>query len=238
MKLFFVEGNIGTGKSTFLRMLQEMYPEKVQVIYEPVDVWSSIKDADGTNMLDYFYKNPHRYAYTFQNLAFISRIEKLKEIDMTKEFVFIERSIWSDKNVFASNCLDTGLMSEMEFAIYMKWFNWMEELVDSKVPNRNFIYLKSSTQTCSSRIEQRARPEENKISLDYLSKLELKHDQWLKYEKNVMTINSSGNYKDDPSMFAELVKPIFAYKKQPDLQTFVETAARDLLRSAVKRFLD
>jgi hypothetical protein len=32
-----VEANIGSGKSTFLRLLKEKYPEKFNVIYEPLD---------------------------------------------------------------------------------------------------------------------------------------------------------------------------------------------------------
>ena len=64
--VYFVEGNIGTGKSTFLKMIEKCYPDDCQVIYEPLDTWTSFKDKEGVNILGHFYKDPKRYAYTFQ----------------------------------------------------------------------------------------------------------------------------------------------------------------------------
>ena len=53
-KIIFVEGNIGTGKSTFLKMIEKCYNDKYQVIYEPVDLWTNFKDSKGKNILKYF----------------------------------------------------------------------------------------------------------------------------------------------------------------------------------------
>ena len=100
--VFFIEGNIGTGKSTFIKNLQEIYNcEDSQFIQEPVDVWKDTKDNDNKNILEYFYKDMHRFCYLFQSYAFISRINQIDQIDKSCEFVFIERSVFCDKNVFA-----------------------------------------------------------------------------------------------------------------------------------------
>ena len=44
---------------------------QVSVVPEPVDTWQNIKG--GGNILDAFYKQPERYAYTFQNYVFLTR---------------------------------------------------------------------------------------------------------------------------------------------------------------------
>ena len=52
MSLIFVEGNIGTGKTTFVEFLEHnLKPEKYNIIYEPVDEWQKLKDPNGKNIL-------------------------------------------------------------------------------------------------------------------------------------------------------------------------------------------
>ena len=45
--------------------------ELVEVVPEPVGEW---QDVDGANLLDVFYKDPQRYAYTFQSYVFVTRL--------------------------------------------------------------------------------------------------------------------------------------------------------------------
>ncbi len=40
---------------------------------EPIDKWQNV-DGKGANMLDEFYSNPKRFAYTFQNYVFVTRV--------------------------------------------------------------------------------------------------------------------------------------------------------------------
>lgn len=178
MQIFFVEGNIGTGKSTFLSVIEKNFSDVAQVIYEPVDVWTSFTDNENRNILDYFYSDPKRYAYMFQNLAIISRIERVKMIDRTKQFVFIERSIWSDKFVFALQCHENNVLSDIEFKIYSRSFDWMEESITNAVQGKKFIYLDSNPEICYKRIHTRGRPEEQTISMEYLKQLDAKHKEW------------------------------------------------------------
>ncbi len=198
--VFFIEGNIGTGKSTFLKMIENMKDNRYQVIYEPVDTWTSFTDSSGKNILQYFYDDPKRFAYTFQNTAFISRVEKLKEIDESKKAVFIERSIWSDKHIFAKNCFESGTMSEIEYKLYLKWFTWLEENVGFKY-NHEFVYLQCLPELSFERMQTRSREEESGVTLDYLSQIYTKHEQWFKdlakEQKVPITIlNAAANFKD------------------------------------------
>ena len=54
-KWFIIEGNIGTGKSTFLKKLNEDLD--CEIIYEPLEQWIETKDEDNKNILDHFYKD-------------------------------------------------------------------------------------------------------------------------------------------------------------------------------------
>ena len=66
--VFFIEGNIATGKSTILDLLEKHIPN-CQIIKEPLHTWQNIEDTEG-NILDHFYKTPEKIAYAFQSLAF------------------------------------------------------------------------------------------------------------------------------------------------------------------------
>ena len=48
-----------------------------QVVPEPVDKWQNV-DGKGGNMLDEFYSNPQRFAYTFQNYVFVTRVMQVR----------------------------------------------------------------------------------------------------------------------------------------------------------------
>ena len=52
-----------------LKMLRQYF--NIQVVYEPHEKWQDVK---GENLLDQFYRDGNRWAYTFQTYAFITRI--------------------------------------------------------------------------------------------------------------------------------------------------------------------
>ena len=176
-RIFFVEGNIGSGKTTFLKELMKAYPDMCQVIYEPLDEWRSVVDANGENILDHFYRDMSRTAYTFQSLAFLTRARSLESIDPTVPFVFVERSVFSDMEVFAKNCVANGAMSSIEWAVYTKWFDWMVQ----KLPlaNASHIYLRCAPDISLQRLHHRNREEEHSIAPDYIRALHERHEHWL-----------------------------------------------------------
>ncbi len=49
-KLITIEGNIGGGKSTLIKLLRESYPE-YYIIDEPVDQWMLMKDSSSNKSL-------------------------------------------------------------------------------------------------------------------------------------------------------------------------------------------
>jgi deoxyadenosine/deoxycytidine kinase len=177
-----IEGNIGAGKSTFLKILQGNLD--AEIIFEPTNKWQS--DDDDNNLLHLFYKDTPRWAYTFQSYAFISRVQTiLQHQTQPKGAVqFLERSIYCDRFCFAKTCYEAGLMSALEWHIYKEWFAWLSEK-HTPLPS-GFIYLKTDPEVCFKRVLKRHRQEEGSISIDYLKSLHQRHEEWLVHQKGIM----------------------------------------------------
>ena len=76
--LISIEGSIGVGKSSLLHLLKDSLVDAT-FIREPVDEWHTIVDADGKDILQTFYDDIKRYAYTFQNIGYITRMNHIVE---------------------------------------------------------------------------------------------------------------------------------------------------------------
>lgn len=173
-KYFALEGNIGAGKSTFLKVINTFL--NAQVVFEPHEKWQSIA---GENLLDRFYADTQRWAYTFQTYAFITRILEREKAARknTHPFQILERSVFSDRYCFAQNCYELGLMNALEWKLYQEWFAW---LVDTyTVKPSGFIYMQTDPKVCYKRLLKRNRTEEAGVSLEYLELLHNKHEKWL-----------------------------------------------------------
>jgi len=172
---FIVEGNIGAGKSTFLNVLNRYLD--VDLVYEPCSRWQKVEGDE--NLLENFYNDTPRWAYTFQTYAFVTRVLELEKHarESHNPIHVLERSVFSDRYCFAKNCYELDLMSRLEWKLYKDWFNW---LVDNYVPIPNgFIYLRVDADVCFDRLTKRNRHEESSVSLDYLKLLGNKHEDWL-----------------------------------------------------------
>ncbi|KAF6264466.1 hypothetical protein COO60DRAFT_1634365 [Scenedesmus sp. NREL 46B-D3] len=148
-------GNISAGKSTFLGYITNNNAElqdALGVVHEPVDQWQSVPTVEGgtLNLLDRFYSDPERYAYTFQNYVFMSRVlQERNSTGMRKPVRLMERSVFSDRMVFVRAVRESGWMGDVELAVYDSW------------------------------LKMRGRHEEDSISIDYLEGLHAKHEDWL-----------------------------------------------------------
>lgn len=60
-----------------------------------MDKWQNIQDANGgkpSNLLEAFYQNPERYAYTFQNYVFVTRLMQVRAHHLSDQLAWAERS--------------------------------------------------------------------------------------------------------------------------------------------------
>ena len=191
-----IEGNIGSGKSTLLANLREYFKTNDNVVFlkEPVDEWEKIKDKNGVTILEKFYADQEKYSFPFQMMAYVSRIKVLrdtlrekieKNIIANKEnqhFIIItERSLHTDKMVFAKMLYDTGKIEYINYQIYLNWF----DTFSSEFPVHKVVYVKTSPKKCYERISKRSREGEDNIPLKYLESCSLYHDNML--DKKLIT---------------------------------------------------
>ena len=182
-----VQGNIAAGKSTFVESLRQQYEGNSRVCFlqEPVDEWSTITDEEGKTMLALFYGNQKRYAFSFQMMAYISRLALLKRaIAKNYDIIITERSLETDRQIFAKMLYNDGKIASVEYQIYLKWFDEFKR----DFPEENVIYVKTDPEISAQRVTKRGREGEI-IPLEYLQKC---HDYHL------FSIDSNSAYRNHP----------------------------------------
>jgi deoxyadenosine/deoxycytidine kinase len=189
-----IEGNIGSGKSTLLSNLHKHYKDIGNVVFlkEPVDEWEKIKDEKGITMLEKFYADQEKYSFPFQMMAYVSRLKVLRDAlkdirektnkngTNKKTIIITERSLYTDKMVFAKMLYDSGKIEYINYQIYLNWFNTFSE----EFPVDKIVYVKTSPARCYSRIIKRNREGESVIPLDYLNSCNNYHDTMLDQSSN------------------------------------------------------
>lgn len=193
-----IEGNIGSGKSTLVEELRKIYSGKPNICFlqEPVDIWDTIKDKDGTTMLTKFYGDTQKYSFAFQMMAYISRLSLLKKaLKQNYDVIVVERSMYTDKMVFAKMLYDDKNIEEVEYQIYNKWF---DEFIED-IPPIKVIYVKTSPEVANQRVQKRGRMGEV-IPLDYLKNCHKYHEDWLNNNTTKLTIEADVDVELKPEI--------------------------------------
>lgn len=195
--IYSIEGNIGSGKSTFVGILRQFFGDDENIVFmeEPVDIWESIQDSNGENIIEKFYRDSKKYSFAFQMMAYISRLSMLQKIvdENPNKIIICERSLYTDKNVFAKMLYDSGSIEEVEYQIYLKWF---EEFMNN-LPEIKFMYVRVNPEKSHERVLKRQRKGEN-IPLDYLKSCHEYHENWLN-ENNHVILVLNGNSDKNPT---------------------------------------
>lgn len=182
-----IEGNIGIGKSTLLNFLKKKFNKlnmnDIVFLQEPVSDWEKIK-VNNITILEKFYEEPEKYAFSFQLMAFISRLVILqKTIEKNPNAIIIcERCLLTDKYIFAQMLYDTEKIDSYSFQIYNLWFNYFFD----KLPKHKHIYLKSGLNLITRQINNRKRTGENKIDIHYLAKCNTYHNNFFINNDNLL----------------------------------------------------
>jgi deoxyadenosine/deoxycytidine kinase len=179
--MYIVEGNIGVGKSTFLKLISQNL-SGVKVLPEPTENWTG--QVFGQSLLDNFYKDPKRWAYTLETLAMICRArDHIREQEKNLTNLVMERSIYSGHYCFALNGYQSGFFTDLEWKIYNEWVDFL--LTKKCQAPLGFIYLKADPEMCMKRIQKRSRISETSISLDYIKQIHHWHEKFLIQKENL-----------------------------------------------------
>ena len=173
-----IAGNIGVGKTTFTEVLAKKY--NWDEYYESV--------IDNPYLSD-FYGDMKRWSFNLQIYFLQHRFAGQLEISNKNNGVIQDRTIYEDVQIFAKNLYELGHMSKRDWETYQNLFHNMVQFLKS--PNV-IVYLKASTDTLISRIENRNRDFEKNIDVEYLHQLNSCYNNWAKNEKelNIITIDT------------------------------------------------
>jgi deoxyguanosine kinase len=203
-----IEGNIGSGKSTLLTELKAQYASDPTICFleEPVNIWNTIVDASGMTILEKYYADQTRYAFSFQMMAYISRISVMRAaLKHNYRIIIIERSVYTDSAVFAKMLFDDKKIEDIEYLIYTKWVN---EFI-SDFPPVKFIYVRAEPEVSFQRVQIRGRPGEI-ISLEYLQNCHKYHEDWLMIEnkKPLLLLDANVDVKNDTNTLQKWIQLI------------------------------
>lgn len=212
--LLFVEGNIGAGKSTFLKMIEQNIPATVTL--EPCDEWQSVS---GQNLLDAYYQDGNRWGALFQIYASMTRVRKQQAESLRADVLQImERSWYCDRYCFQQIMYDLGFLDDLSLSIVKELWDFVIAGVQKPI---GFIYLRVEPEVCMERMKDRARDEESSVSLDYLQRLHGYHESLLVHKSScadlkdipVLILDGSLNFRDDKAVQQSFVRQILDFLK-------------------------
>jgi len=189
-----VAGNIGVGKTTFTKKVSEVFG------------WSPYYESVIDNpYLNDFYKDMHRWSFNLQIYFLYHRFRSHQEMLNSHIGVIQDRTIYEDVEIFAKNLYKMQYLTKRDWNSYKNLFEIMIQFI--KKPHM-IIYLKATTDTLISRIKGRSRDFEKDIDIEYLYKLNVSYEKWIKsLNKNeIMIINTDDfNIFEDKSKFKEII---------------------------------
>jgi deoxyadenosine/deoxycytidine kinase len=215
--LVTIEGNIGSGKSTIINHLRNLKSDYIVFVDEPVSEWLSITH-NGKNALEVFYEDQKENSFWFQILAYITRLRNLLKTieEYPNKIIICERSIYTDKYVFAKMLYESGYLSEMEWKTYSYWFDTFKDKTELDL----ILYVNTDPDECYNRIIKRNRSEEiNKISRDYLKMCHNKHLEWFDLNNvdnktKIIHINGHNSVEDVMDFVKTITNQLIAEKNK------------------------
>jgi len=159
-----VAGNIGSGKTTLAQLLSKHLG--FQAHFEEPETNPYIQD---------FYNDMQRWAFHLQIYFLNHRLKHILNFQKKQLNVILDRTLYEDAEIFAHNLHNMNLLSTRDYENYLELYNLIIELVP---PPDLVIYLKASISTLVEQIQQRSRPYEENIRIDYLKKLNDRYNEW------------------------------------------------------------
>ena len=156
-----IDGNIGSGKSTQLKLLASQY----KVRCEPIEDWP----------LKEFYEDKKRWAFLLQ----MTILKSFVEDDLTSIW---ERSPESSRLVFWKMLRQKGIGTDEEDLVYSFFYErnaWSPDI---------HVYIRTSPEKCYERISKRYQEGDSKITLEYLNEVHEYYEEYISSKPNVIII--------------------------------------------------
>lgn len=220
LRKHIVLGNIGSGKSTVLRVVDGINQDNpnVHVILEDVKSWEfMLKKFYDAHSASPCTLNPHawllqqRVIMHYQDVS--ERLLRLAEdAANVKEdiHVFIERSPLDAKEVFIR--LNEGCMTSNEFTNLWNTCTLYQQ-TDIWSTNVDYYYIEAHYVECFARLQKRDRASERSTQLDYIRKVGEAYENLVAHTRGVSHLKS--NPDTQPEKIARLLLDLSSPAQRP-----------------------
>ncbi len=192
-----IEGNIGSGKTTFTERLGQEMP--CNLLLEQF--------ADNP-FLPYFYRDPLRYAFPLELFFMTERYKQLQTLGIQGDLfhhLFIADYAFVKTLLFARNNLPAD-----EFRIFQKL--WM--VLEAGLPKPQLlVYLHRPVEVLLSLIRQRGRSYEKEIKAEYLQQLQDLYFEYFRSESQIPVLIfdlQDADFQNDDGYYQEMLRLIGA----------------------------
>ena len=196
-----IEGNIGAGKTTFATRFAR-----------DVDAKLVLERFEENPFLPKFYEDQSRYAFPLEMSFLADRYQQLT--DDLSQYDLFKTSVVSDYFVFKSLIFSKVTLSEDEYALYRKIFNFMYR--DLAKPDL-YIYLYQNVDRLLKNIKKRGRSYEQSITEEYLAQIHEGYMNFIKTQKdlNILILDISDiDFVENPDYYYKMVHTILAYPEK------------------------
>ena len=197
MTQIWVEGNIASGKTTFLQKLQnyvEINNLNIQIKKEPIEEWCIPFKLFSNNKIT---------GAELQTIIQNSLLKREKEL-VESEITFLERSLEASLNVFAP-ILEINKKMTQEELESMK-IKEKKRKKSEQYNNAIILYIKTPVDICLKRVIQRNQTGDQLVSKKYLQEIHEKHENWMKETKRKIIVVHGENLNFDIDQILKKIK--------------------------------
>ncbi len=187
-----IEGNIGAGKTTLCKMLEEEYNCRLV-----------LEQFTDNPFLPEFYKNPDRYAFPVELFFMTERHKQLQESLSQRELfpqLLVSDYFFIKTLLFAKNNLN-----DEEYRLFQRLFHTL----NATFPKPDLlVYLHRTVPDLTANIQKRGRQFEQNIKAEYLQSLQDAYFNYFKSESEIpiLIIDVTGvDFWSDKTAYEKMV---------------------------------
>lgn len=189
-----VEGNIGSGKTTLATMLAEHFRAR------------RVLEQFGDNpFLPKFYQDPGKYAFPLELFFMAERFKQMREARPGPEL--FQEGLVSDYLFTKSLLFARVNLSEDEYRLFQNLF----EILQVQISKPDIlIYLHAPVFRLQQNIRKRNRSYEQKISDDYLFRLQETYVQYIKQHniRSLIIDVAEADFEHEPAQFLVILEAL------------------------------
>jgi len=179
MIIISIEGNIGALKTTFIDVMECLCNEDndiIKLFNNTVPQFLREDIESFSELLKEFDLNKHFGMQLQRHILECIASNITKNVNPNKyKILVMERSFEASLAVFTRNLIDLGEINNVDYWKFAS--NALSKY--GEYDSKNVIYLKSSPEVCLERVNKRGRECEANVTLQYLTSIHNRHEEWL-----------------------------------------------------------